>query len=130
MATPLKALPGLTVDQSLPAVSQAVSLALALMTAAGSKTWAELVADNESGLSLRQKVAAKVQITQNQATLLNDWDTELTWLSKGTPSITLAVCDVCNEVLVVTSSAPTSCRVTPGCEGAPKRVSAARRSKV
>ncbi|HEY8717245.1 hypothetical protein [Pengzhenrongella sp.] len=108
-------------DPDAPPLTQAASLALALLRAAKIRTWAELVVDPAP--------LAAVSVTPEQMALLNTHAGALTTLRVGPPMVTLAVCPECSRFTIVSGQAATSCPLTLGCTGKPQRASTAARLK-
>ena len=104
-----------------PPLVKAAGVALALLRATKTNTWAELVADPDR--------AANYAVTPEQLELLNEHRGALTMLRTSPPALTLAVCPVCERYAVVTAQAPATCTLTLGCVGKPIRVPAAAQLK-
>ena len=106
-------------ETQIPEVVQAVSVALALLIEGGCETWAEFM--NPDDDTYRRKALSKVIITDELGELLDKYPTILTWISRK-PSTTVVVCPVCLEFSVTLGTCPSSCKITPRCEGKPIRV--------
>ena len=117
----------LVVTSDIPEVAQAASVALALLTEGGAKTWAEFM--NPEDDTFRTKALSKVVVTDELGELLDKFPTVLTWLTREcTPASTIVVCPECSEFSVTLGTCPSSCKVTPRCEGKPIRVVRAKKT--
>ena len=115
-----KVRPQLAVDETLPPVGQAVSIALRLLQESGAPSWNEFADPNDDGF--RVKAVQKVHVTFEQGDLLDKFADVLTWLVRrpktaemAALSTTIAVCPRCGEFTVVTALPPASCKVTAEC---------------
>ena len=110
-----------TTDPDAPELAQAASLGLAMLRAAKTATWAELVADPSR--------LAGLTFSPAQLALVNAHGGELTFVRVGPPLVTLAVCPVCGSFTVVAGAPATTCPLTLGCPGTPARAPIATRTK-
>lgn len=110
-----------SVDPALPPLTQAASLALALMKATKSTSWAELVADPArlDGFA----------VDGEQLAMLNEHRSAFGNLRVGPPLVSVAACPVCGRFTVVSGTASTTCPMTLGCKGNPVRASVAAKAK-
>ncbi|MHB1599710.1 MAG: hypothetical protein ACYCXY_12680 [Acidimicrobiales bacterium] len=106
-----------------PPLAQAVSIALAVLRAAGARRWDEL----------GESLPAAIELSADQHQLLVDHADVLGFLrltqktEEGrSPTVTVAVCPACDEwVLASKGPAPTRCEITRGCTGKPVKAAVA-----
>lgn len=103
-------------NPDLPELARAASLALALLRATKTQSWAELVAEPSRLVGL--------EVDTDQVELLNRHRDALALL-RATPATALSVCPVCGKFTVVTGTAAKKCPLTLGCPGEPVKASAA-----
>lgn len=111
--------PALVVESGYPPVAQAAAIAMRLLAEGGASTWNQFASDDDT---YRTKALSKVSVSPEQGALLDKFAEVLTWLvrypkteDKAAVSTTIALCPTCNEFTIVTSAAPTTCRVTDEC---------------
>lgn len=98
-----------TIDSSIPEVAQAVSLALVMLRRAKVDNWGDLAADPEP--------LAGMYLTFEQKRVLAKYAHVVTLVGYRAPRCTIALCDSCNEPLILTGAAPSKCSLTLRCEG-------------
>lgn len=115
-----------TVDDALPAVGQAASLALTLLRKTKTATMADLETAVAAGDGATMKMLRSMWLSPDQHHLL-DRHREVTHaVSPDTPRRTIAICDTCGEHLVVAGTVPSRCALTLGCEGTYAKVAPAK----
>lgn len=113
------------VEESLPPVGRAASLAMALLTRAKADTWEELARNAAVPGSHTRLALATIHLTAEQLELLGAWPV-VTQVSVSTPRRGVSVCPVCEEVVLYCgSSPPRRCLMTLRCPGELVRVAPA-----
>src|SRR5699024_619347 len=120
----------ITVDDALPAVAQAASLALVLLRKVGAGDMGEfgrrvLASDKRTITSL-----GHIMLTGQQQELLADHSRACALVSPGPPRRTIAVCSWCGQYLLVAGSVPSRCALTLGREGTYAKVAPAKAERV
>lgn len=115
---------GLAADPSLPPDCQAVSLGLAVLREAKVSTWCEL------GPTL-ERWPSHVVLTEEQLLLLRQHSGLLgliAWRDGKKPMVTLAICPECHRFEQTTGAWWRKCQLKLHCQGAPVKVSPAKRA--
>lgn len=120
----------ITVDDSLPPVAQAASLALVLLRKVGAANMGEfgrrvLASDKRTITAL-----GRIVLTGPQQGLLAQHSQACALVSPGPPRRTIAVCSACGQYLVAAGSAPSRCALTLGCAGTYTKVQPAKAEQV
>jgi len=120
----------ITVDDSLPPVAQAASLALVLLRKVGATDMGEfgrrvLASDKPVITSL-----GRIVLSEHQQELLRDHSGACALVSPGPPRRTIAVCSGCGQYLVVAGSVPSRCALSLGCQGTYAKVAPAKAEQV
>jgi len=105
----------LVVDTTLPRISQAVSVWLAVLAFARVERASDLTA-----------LPAGLELSDEERALLAAHRDVLPLVGGPRPVISIACCPVCSRWALATS-APGSCRLTIGCTGKPRRAVAAKK---
>jgi hypothetical protein len=110
-------------NTTAPPLAQAASIALAVLRAAGAKSWGEL----------GDRIPATIELAAWEHELLVEHADVLGFLrltqkteDGRSPTVTVAVCPACGEwVLASQGPAPTRCEITRGCTGKPVKAAVA-----
>lgn len=121
--------------ENVPGLVRAASLALAIARHCKATSWAEfadrVAAEDEATLTL----LAGIEVDQADAALVREHDHILRLLHVK-PTVSVAVCPVCEAWVLVAGTPPTKCRVTARCTGGtggvgkPVKASIATKEKV
>ena len=111
----------LAVIDEIPEISQAASIALAVMRAVKAPTWSDVDA-----------LPADILLSDDQIELLHRHAGVLSWLRLGergvSPMVSVAVCSTCGQWMPAgRTPIGQRCRMTAGCTGTPRKVQPAKR---
>lgn len=120
----------LAVDETLPAVAQAASVALRVLQKTKADTWDELVERVAEQDEATLKALRSLHLDDTQRNLLAEHPAAVSLVAYSTPRRTIAVCSTCHEPVVVTKTVPSSCDMTIGCDGTYTKVQPAKAETV
>ena len=116
----------LAVDETLPAVAQAASVALRVLQKTKADTWDELAERVAEQDEATLKALRSLHLDDAQRNLLAEHPAAVALVAYSTPRRTIAVCSTCHEPVVVTKTVPSSCDMTIGCDGTYTKVQPAK----
>lgn len=112
----------------LPPAASAAAIALAMCKFVKVDTWAALEAKVAEEDEKTLAALVTLRLDEEQAALVNEHAFAVRAVGATSPLRTVAVCDTCGSVLVVSGAgAPKKCSMTPECPGTVHRASAATR---
>src|SRR5690625_1435122 len=116
----------LAVDETLPAVAQAASVALRVLQQTKADTWDELAERVAEQDEATLKALRSLHLDDAQRNLLAEHPAAVALVAYSTPRRTIAVCSTCHEPVVVTKTVPSSCDMTIGRDGTYTKVQPAK----
>ena len=119
----------LLVDETLPVVGQAASLALGVMSVAKVREWSDLDESWPEGLLLDPEQVDTLRAGSVVLPYLR-WSAPISGHRARWPVVTIAVCPECGRWSLVARGTPGRCRLTSGCSGKPHKVSQAKKVPV
>lgn len=118
----------LITDPETPPATQAASLAIALCKIAKVDDWDAFEAAVELADAELLGLLGSIHLSPEQVQLINDHPLAVRYVGAKAPLRTVAVCDTCTQLLVVSGAgSPKRCSLTRDCKGTLHRASAATR---